>query len=272
MALSESNLPTEECFSLNATENLMCPTGGYSTILGQIPSTFNYDPINLTVPGTSPSEGPRLLSVVTNNGEYSNNGKEYIEPYYDSAGTISTSISQILARDLGFISKPPVTTGYLHDPPTTPLYKLGDLNGIKPFKLAVQVLCNSFSPNATKFEFPHYTLNTPPFVSYGKYNDIKLPLTNIYRDETWAMDVDTVWNRTLPEEHMRTGNLSFTWVDLQKYDLRPSIAAAVAFPPTNLTTANDSTAQNIPSRILACSIDARWLLADLWTTPTLSNS
>ena len=260
MDLSGSSLPTEECLSPNATENVLCPAAGYSLISQKL-SSSSFGPLNLTIPGNKPWEGPRLLTSNPNfhYGYYDGNS--------DSDGTISTSISQILARDLGLIC-----TDLSTSTATTPLYKLSSLNGFKPFKPVVQVLCKSFSPNTTMLEFPHYALNTPPFVPYNTDGAVELPLANMYRDMNWTMDVNTVWNRTLLEEQMRTGNLSFTWVDLQEYALKPSIATAIAFPPVDSTTTNDSNTQNLPSRIFACSIDARWLPADLWITPTLSNS
>ena len=212
MVVSKPNLPTEDCLSLNATENSMYPAAGYSEILEQLfweSFTFKiwdqidegiWSNVNLTISGASSSKSPRLLTSP-------NLTKD--DPH--ARGTIGTSISQILARDLGLIFSPAFVSMY--GIPSTLLYKLDALSGSKPFKPVVQVLCDSVSPNVTKFEFPHYALKTPPFVSHSS-GTIESPLPNIYKNEIWTMDVDTSWNRTLVEEHIKNGTPFFTWIDL----------------------------------------------------------
>ena len=176
---------------------------------------------------------------------------------------IGTSISQFLAQDLDTI----FDLVNQDDGLDKLLWKVVGLNDAKPLKPVVQVQCNQALPNATKLEFPHSALNTPPFISYdrlGLTGGSLMP--NIYTNESWTMDMDNVWNSTLLEEHSTTNSVTFTWVGLQDYTRKPSIAAAVAIPPASMASTINLTTQNMLANMITCSIDARWLPTDLWIT------
>ena len=250
--LSASDLPTMECLSLNATENFACPAAGYSTILERIGLKDGY---NITMPGSG-SEGPRHLFVEYDwissvTSQTSRTSRKF--------SSIGTSISQIFVRTLSDFYTFLNDSDNLSFAGNEPLPKVVDLNGSNPVKPVVQVECETYvDSSTTKLEFPHSYLNTPPFMSVDPFGSCQLNFSNIYVNESWTMDTDDVWNGTLRDGHMNIRSISFKWVDIKGNLRRPSIAAAVAFPSM--------------SPLVTCSIDARWLPDDLWTTPTLDDT
>ena len=253
--LVDLNLPTQKCLSSNATKDFNCPAAGYSAILEYCQRAAFNDLQNVTIPGASQLEGPRFISCRPAERETTNL-------------TVSSSISHQLARDierayLGSDSRAILLS-------TTPLWRLVGLNGSKPLKPVVQVECILSDPSTSTIEFPNSAFITPSF-NLGKAPDIYTN-GNIYTNESWTVDMDAVWNTSYLEEHVETNSVAFTWVDLEKYSRKPSIAAAVAIPLPFIPDRNDSIAQKHRSTMLACSFDARWLPAELWITPTLSDA
>ena len=244
--LVESNLPAQECISSNATTNSMCPVAGYSTLLGYASSGASFiDVGNVTMSGDNQLEGTRFIGCETDGG-YS----------------VSSSISQLLARD--------IKLAYLvlryEASLTTSLLKLSDLNDLKPLKPVVQVQCELQNPNKSLIEFPPATFITSPFVSEES-------IDNTHINESWIMDIGAVWNTSYLEGHIEKSSVAFTWVKPEQYDNQGlSIAASVAIPPTFIPNADGSVAPKFPPKIFACSVDARWVPAELWITPTLSDS
>ena len=245
--LAGSNLPTHECLSSNATQGSMCPVAGYSTLLDYASSAASFlNFVNLSMPGDSQIGGPRRVGCNSFYNGYS----------------VSSSISQLLARDteLAYLVLGDAASS------TTTLLRLAALSGSKPLKPVVQVECDLHDPNKSPIEFPHAAFANPPSVPEESTN-------NIYANESWTMNMSAVWNASYIEGHIEKNSVAFTWTKLENSNnYRPSIAASVAVPPSFIPNTNGSVASNSPPKIYACSLDARWVPAELWITPTLSDS
>jgi hypothetical protein len=142
-----------------------------------------------------------------------------------------------------------------------------DVSGHGLLKPVVQVQCQTYNTTdlqnkSDSLQFPYLGFLTPPFPPVSR-DSIYSASPNIYQGQNCTVSLGSIGNMTDLDDHLRNGSLYFTWVDLSKYDVRPSIAAAIFLPSCN---------NSMPVSFAACSVDARWLPTDMWINPTQSES
>ncbi|MCJ1379418.1 hypothetical protein MMC17_002519 [Xylographa soralifera] len=283
--LTASDLPGSDCLSSSALQDSSCPVFGYSAILGQVPLLSGSNATtNFTIVDDAEEDSSRYLAVQSPTYSTIN----------DDFAVIASSFSQIVARDINNIYE------YIQNGDAGNMYKFiqnGDggnavllwdrprlevasLNTYATSKPVVQIQCNMFTPDVTNITFTHSLLNTPPFVPYSQATWADPQLHNIYTNETWNVDLASIWNTTLLTERMADYSVYAAWVDLAEYTVKPSIAIVLAFPAVFPTACQGATngdggclaSPDQTSSIVACSVDARWLADAQWIDPTLDNS
>jgi hypothetical protein len=251
-SLNKSHLPDVNCLAPTAVQNPLCPAGGYPSIFGQTRVAYA-EFLNISMPADNEFRVQFSRPLI---GQYT-----FISTNSSLDAITATTLSQEVAESLWDVTFG-VSLSWENQRIT-----ITDLSGHSLLKPVVQVECQTYNMTDLEIEsdsvqFPYLGFLTPPFPQVDQ-DSIYFNFPNIYQGQNWTVSISSIGNVTDIEDHIRNGSLYFTWVDLSKYDLRPSIAAAVFVPSCN---------SSIPGSFAACSVDARWLPTDMWINPTQSES
>ena len=157
----------------------------------------------------------------------------------------------------------PLSSRYLK--PRINLFEINDHSPLKPF---VQVRCN-FQDETKTLQFPSEgfatpTLNKSQAESVNRMCSTWAALPNFYQGQNWSVALQEIVNTTLLGTHLADKSIHLSWVDLSRFETRPSLAAAVFFPNCNSSYGT--------YELATCSIDARWLPNTLKIEPGLDVS
>lgn len=164
----------------------------------------------------------------------------------------STSAPEWIAMDMGYFY--PFMTMHLNAhsmerPMMVP--RLANAKEQFLLKPLVETECQKVNQsNDASLVFPHDKLWKTPGSSY---EEVVWPIP----DDSWRQALNTSFNSTY---------VKFDWVDLQSYSQHPSIGAIITTPTAIVNESGFFQGSNIH----ACSINARWIPADLRFDPLVA--
>ena len=233
----------KDCFLRNTSQTTYCPSGGWLTMTEWDSSTWRLKPnISMPIPGSSKIRylaESSDMSTDTSLRQYPGAGHGAI---YDRAGyALASSTSQLIAKAISCAYEEEI---YSNSPsgigkPIISMAKSDQSSLLKPF---VAVECTSYPIGSRNMTFPHRYLLTPPM--------------NAYLGEIWAVPETTWIDFVGPTKASKA-----SWVDMSSFEKGPSGGIVIV----------DNNWFGSP-KIVACTIDARWLPVKVWIDPSNDNA